>query len=376
MKVHGLRNATDADTALDIQRKKARKRKLIKKIIIWVLVLAAIIFGLYAYNFKLKNDRWPWQEEKVINPIDSLVKTQVYKSTYTAEIDVSGHVEAYQTQAVVIKASGAVTGVFVKEGDRVEKGQLLATIDSTSQEYKVAQVEWQIEKAKINGTSSAKDLELMELDLKNAKQQLDNTKAYANFDGVVVSVSIKEGDYFNAGSAVMTIIDDSKLKATVEVDEIDIQSVSVGMKATLTSDSTPAQTINAYVSYIPMIGRYSSQGIGVMDVELVIDEPPKTLKPGFSFEGSINVESDQEMLLVSQSAVSTSRGISSLTRLKEDGTTEKVNVMVKYLGENLYQIVSGDIKEGDTVVYNRTSSGISGLINGVMGQMNMGGGFR
>lgn len=360
----------NTEDKLMAQRKKARTRRTIRKIIFGIILLAAVVYGLYAYNFHLKNDRWPWKPEKKSVFEDLVVQTKVYESVFTTEIDISGHVEAYDTQSVQFRSAGSIQGIYVQEGDRVIKGQLLAEVDSTNQEYNVSDLEWRIEKAKISGTTSARDLDLMEMQLNTAKQQLENTKAYANFDGVVVKVSASEGDYASAGSSIITIIDDSKLKATVEVDEIDIQMLQKGMKATLTADSAPGETIEARVSYIPMIGRYSSQGIGVMDVEIVIDNPPAGLKPGFSFEGTIDVASEQKMLLVSQSAVTTNRGSSSVTKLNEDGSTTKVSVIVKYLGENLYQIISGDVKDGDTVVYNRSGSGIVGLMNSVADGMS------
>ena len=195
----------------------------------------------------------------------------------------------------------------------------------------------------------------MEMRLDSAKKRLENMKAYADFDGVVVKVDIRQDDYYKAGNAAITIIDDSKLKATVEVDEIDVQMLELGTKVDITSDSTPGVPIEGRVSYIPMIGRYTNQGIGVMDVEIIIDNPPASLKPGFSFGGTIAVGSEQMMLLVSQAAVSTSRGVSSVNKLLEDGTTQKVTVVVKYLGENLYQILSGDVKDGDVVVYSNSS---------------------
>ena len=356
----------EAEKSLIEKRRKNKRKKIIKKAVIWAFVLIFVVFGLFAYNYKLKNSRWPWQKEVVKDPMDSMVKTKVYESIYETSIDVSGSLSAYDTQNVMLRATGSVTGVFVEEGDKVTKGQLLATVDNTDQSYTVADIEKQIESAKISGQTSKRDIELLEMRLDSAKQKLDNTKAYANFDGVVVSVKIDKDDYYEAGSTAMTIIDNSRLKTTVEVDEIDILMLKKGAKATLTSDSCPGETIEAYVSYIPMIGRYSNQGIGVMDVELVIDNPPVNLKPGFSFEGSINIEGEQKMLLVSQSAVTTSRGVSYVTKLKEDGTTERVQIQVKYLGENLYQIVGGNVKDGDTVVYNRTGSGFESLINGMM----------
>jgi len=348
-------------------RKRSKRIRTIRRAIIWTVIIIAVIYGLFAYNFHLRNSRWPWQEA-VETTDNELVRTKVYLDTYTTDVDISGYVQAYQTQEVMIRSTGAVKAVYVKEGDRVKKGQLLAETDSTNQSYNVRDIEWQIEKAKISGSYSDKDMELLEMRLETAKQQLENTKAYANFDGIVVKVSISEGDYFEAGKAVMTIIDDSKYKSTVEVDEIDVQLLKKGMKAALTADSIPGVPFEGQVTYIPMIGRYTNTGIGVMDVEIVIDNPPEKLKPGFSFEGVIEVESEQSMLLVSQSAVTTKRGVSTVTKELEDGTLQTVTVQIKYLGENLYQILSGDVKDGDTVVYSRSEGGIAGLMSG-MGMM-------
>jgi len=344
------------------ERKRKLKRRKIRTVVILILV-AVVLFGLFeCYSFYMQNGRWPWKKESAPSVVQELT-TQAYESRYSTQIDISGSVQAIDTQEVKIRATGAVTGVYVEEGDRVVKGQLLATVDDTDQQYTVANLEKQIEVARVSGSTSKRDIELLEMQLDSAKKKLEYTKAYANFDGVVVSVSISEGDYFDAGSAVMTIIDDSKLKATVEIDEIDIQMVELGMSASLTSDAVPGQSIQARVSYIPMIGRYSSQGIGVMDVEIVIDDPPAALKPGFSFEGTIDIESEQVMLLVPQSAVTTNNGVSTVVRLNADGTRETVTIQAKYLGENVYQVLSGDIKAGDTLVYTSTSGTLKGLMN-------------
>lgn len=348
-------------------RKRSKRIKTIRRIIVWTIIIVAVVYGLFAYNFHLKNSRWPWQEA-VATTENEIVRTKVYLDTYTTDVDISGYIRAYETQEVMIRSTGAVTAVYVKEGDRVKKGQLLVETDSTDQTYRVKNAEWNLEKARISGSTSDRDIELLEMQLDTAKQQLENTKAYANFDGIVVKVSISEGDYFEAGKAVITIIDDSKYKSTVEVDEIDVQLLKVGMNADLTADSIPGVPFEGRVTYIPMIGRYTNTGIGVMDVEIVIDNPPEKLKPGFSFEGVIEVESEQSMLLVSQSAVTTKRGVSTVTKELEDGTLQTVTVQVKYLGENLYQILSGDVKDGDTVVYSRSEGGLSGLMSG-MGMM-------
>ena len=344
-----------------VRAEKARKmrKKKIRTWIITFLILGVLAAGWWIYTYKMDNGVFPWQQTKekaAAAAKENVSTTTVRRETYHTSIDVSGSVVAFDTQKVQIRGTGAVTGVFVSEGDRVKKGQLLASVDDSDQRYEVASIEKQLETAKMGGTTSARDIELLEMRLDSAKNKLDNMNAFADFDGVVVQVSIREGDYYTAGSAAITIIDDSRLKTTVEVDEIDIQMVKVGTPVHITCDSCPGVSIEGRVSYIPMIGRYTTQGIGVMDVEIVIDNPPAALKPGFSFGGSIEVSEEQTMLLVNQAAVSTSRGTSSVYKVADDGTIQKVNVTVKYLGENLYQILDGDVKEGDVLAYNLTGS--------------------
>ncbi|MBQ0071363.1 MAG: efflux RND transporter periplasmic adaptor subunit, partial [Spirochaetales bacterium] len=199
------------------------------------------------------------------------------------------------------------------------------------------------------------NLEILEMTKKNYENALEYTRLTANFDGVVAEVNVVENDYFEAGTYAVTIIDRSKLKATVEIDEIDMQYIAIGQKATLTFDSLPGQTLEAYVSYIPMIGRYTTQGIGVVDVELTIDNPPDALIPGFTFSGTISIEGDAMLLLVPSAAVSTTRGgQSTVTVKKDDGTTESRKVNVKYLGEGFCQVISG-LEEGEVVTYESSS---------------------
>ena len=339
-----------------------KRRRRIKKLIIWLIVIVLAAAGLIYYN-KVKAD-FEAKTAAMIGAV-STVEVPVEENVYTTVIDLSGYVEAYDSQEAKFRSTGAVTGVYVSEGDDVTKGQLLATIDNTSQTYQVKNLQNQIKQAELTG--SASQLETLRLQLINAENNLEYTNLVANFDGTVAKVSVNEGDYFEAGSSVMTVVDLSKLKATVQIDEIDMGSVELGQKAYLTFDSLPGETIEAYVSYIPMLGTYTSQGIGVVNVELTIDNPPASLKPGYSFEGTISVEGDVSMLLIPQAAVTTGRGgVTTVQKKTGHDTSETVTVRVKYLGEGYCQLVSGDLKVGDVLTY--TKSGMDAM------SMMMGGG--
>ena len=115
-----------------------------------------------------------------------------------------------------------------------------------------------------------------------------------------------------------------------------------------------------------MEGRYTSNGIGVVDVELTIDNPPEGLRTGFTFTGTINLEESVEMLLIPSSSVSTERGSKTYVTVKNsDGSIERRNVTVSYLGEGYSQVISG-LEEGEVIVYTPSSSnsGIFGILGG------------
>ncbi len=339
-------------------RARAQKRRArLKKIILWIIFLALVATIVYLAVFK--------EVKPATNmAANAAVKTEatVKRDVYTVEIDLSGYVSPYETQSATFRTTGPVSGIFVEEGDTVTKGQKLASIDSLNYQIALLEAENNLKKAELTGTE--KDITLAKLNLQKAQNNLSYTDIVANFDGVVASVAVDEGDYYEAGGkTVITVVDVSKLKATVEIDEIDMQYVEVGQKVSLSFDSLPGQTIEGYVSYIPMLGEYSSQGIGIVSVEVTIDNPPEGLTPGFSFEGTISVEGDVEMLLIPQSAITTGRGgVTTVEKKNADGTTEQVTVNVKYLGEGYVQLVSGNLQEGDVVIYNKTSSNNNGMM--------------
>src|SRR5690554_5151704 len=117
--------------------KKKLRKKRIKRIVTWIVVLALVLVGVYSYQFYKANGRLPFANaERLAQAAEAAAALQeipVREIEFTQTIDISGNVEAFQTQMVMFRSTGAVTGVFVEEGDAVEKGELLATIDDTSQ---------------------------------------------------------------------------------------------------------------------------------------------------------------------------------------------------------------------------------------------------
>lgn len=339
------------DRSLIEERNLKKKKRRRKRIIIFLVVVAVIAAIL---PFILTRE----VETVVVGPVER--EATVVSNTYTQVIDLSGYVEPYDSQIMRFRTTGAVTGVYVDEGDYVKEGQLLASIDSTQQQAALQEILNQIEEAELSG--SRRELELLKLRQASAEANLEYADIVAPFDGEIASVDVAEGDYFEGGDEVITVVDRSKLKATVEIDEIDMQYVSLGQKASLVFEARPDASVEAYVSYLPMLGRYTDQGIGVADVEFLIENPPEGIMPGFTFEGTLEAEGDVTMLLIPQAAITRGRGGSqSVTVKRPDGTREVVEIRTEYLGEGLAELLSGDLQEGDTLVYESRSQ-LGGLV--------------
>ena len=224
-------------------RKKLRRQRINR--IITIVVVIALIVGVSTSTHSTRTmGACRGQSRGLLSAVRE-VEAQVTESVFTTTIDLSSYVEPNDIQKVLMRATGTVTDVFVKEGDHVKKGDVLIAIDNTDQLYSVASLEAELERIILTG--SERERELTELRLESARKKLDYTKAYANFDGVVASVDVSVGDYFDAGSSAMTIIDRSTLKATVEIDE-DRHDVRGSRLTVLYFDSYPDSSVEAVVS--------------------------------------------------------------------------------------------------------------------------------
>jgi multidrug efflux pump subunit AcrA (membrane-fusion protein) len=347
---------TETSIRKELRKKNSKKKR--KTIITWIIILILLGGATYLYNFYNTNRRMPWTSaESIAKDVPTYTEVKITEEETAPIVDINGVLEAYDLQNVVLRTSGAIKTINVKEGDVVKKGDILVTVDDSAEQYNIANIESQIKSAKLTG--NANTLKLLELQLENAKNSLEYTKAIANFDGVVAQQGWTVGDYNSLTTTTnnsMIIADLSKFKATVQIDELDIGYVSVGQKAELTFDSLPGVIVEAEVSSIPMLGRYSTQGFGVLDVEITIPNPPKRLKTGFTFSGKIVADNKESITVVNQAAVYPNGSKQYVKQRMADGSLKEIEVTVRYLGENKVQILSGDIYVGDTVVIENKKS--------------------
>lgn len=151
---------------------------------------------------------------------------------------------------------GRVTAVYVKEGQQVREGQLLATVDRSTAEnaYKAAkatldqaqdgynrakqvydsgslpEVRWIEVQTQLNRAQSMCDI---------AKKNLDDCSLYAPSAGTVDSRSIERGSSVTAFQPVMRLLDLSRLYVKMSVPEVDIHQIHVGDSVTVEVNALP-----------------------------------------------------------------------------------------------------------------------------------------
>ncbi len=214
-------------------------------------------------------------------------------------------------------------------------------------------------------------LEQARLEVKNAEENLANTKIYAPFDGVVSEVnaqvgSIGVGATVSNSTALLTLIDDSSVNLPVQIDESEIAKVRVGQKVEVTLDAFSNETFQGVVTAISPSARIQ-QNIAVFYVTVNVPNPERKLRPGMTAEGEIIAEEIPEALIIPKRAVQTVRNRAYVDVLQPDGSKETVRVV---LGpdDGVNQVVLEGLEPRQTVVLpsrvqptSNNSSGQGGL---------------
>ena len=145
-----------------------------------------------------------------------------------------GVVEEGASISAAFMADGKIGTINVKEGDRVRKGQLLASLDDADYRIGVSQLETQLsqmtkEKERMDSMYArhfiapndyekfAAGYEQLRLQLEMAKRRRNYTNLYSPTDGYIAARYMNPGELVGAGTPVFNIVDDTKLNASVDL---------------------------------------------------------------------------------------------------------------------------------------------------------------
>lgn len=206
------------------------------------------------------------KEEKTGGPSPVRVKVmKVALSELKTSGRFSGTVEEAAGTPLSFSVMGTVNAVSFRLGDRVEKGQLLASLDATSvrSSYDAAKAALvQAEDAyrrmkELHGKGSLPEIKWVEVQSKlqqarsmeeMARKNLKDCKLYAPFSGVIADKSVEVGQNVIPGMAVGKLLGVSRLKVKISMPESEIASVSLRQKAEIVVPALGSRRFSGMVS--------------------------------------------------------------------------------------------------------------------------------
>ena len=206
------------------------------------------------------------KEEKTGGPSPVRVKVmKVALSEQKTSGRFSGTVEEAAGTPLSFSVMGTVNAVSFRLGNRVEKGQLLASLDATSvrSSYDAAKAALvQAEDAyrrmkELHGKGSLPEIKWVEAQSKlqqarsmeeMARKNLKDYKLYAPFSGVIADKSVEVGQNVIPGMAVGKLLGVSRLKVKISMPESEIASVSLHQKAEIVVPALGSRRFSGMVS--------------------------------------------------------------------------------------------------------------------------------
>ena len=255
----------------------------------------------------------------------------------------------YQAErTLTAQAAGTVTSIHVQEGQTVAENDILIELSGDDLTESIQ--------------SASETLRSAEISLQNLQDTMANYTVTSPISGTIIEKDAKVGDAVKSGDTLCVIYDLSYLEMVINVDELQISSLSVGQKVQITADAVQDKNYVGTVTRVSMKGA-SNGGTTTYPVTIRIDETDG-LRPGMNANAEIVVAEAANALTVPNAAIVRGGYVlvtqDSPSASKADATMEApegfVYVAVKtgVSDDDYTQIVSG-IQEGDTIGYDPNS---------------------
>lgn len=216
---------------------------------------------------------------------------------HTQSIRVMGRIQADQAVSIRAQVLGHVSDVVVSKGDRVNVGDVILHIDVEDRKGLLAESRARLKQREIAYEAARKlrqggyssqlteakakaDLEAARAQVTRMKRNLDNTTVKAPLAGVIDTLPVKAGDYFDkAGGLVGRIVDLTKMVALGQVAERNIQDIALGKPAMVRLPD--GRELSGLVSYISSASNALTRTFGV---EVTLDIADETVREGITAE--------------------------------------------------------------------------------------------
>lgn len=350
------------------------------------VILLVIIFGSWYLLNKSKASKTLYQTSTVQN------------GTIVSTITSSGKAISTSILPISTSSSGIVKKVYIKDGDKVYKGQKIAEItldtdgelanakayaslQSALNSYRSSQASLANTYDQIKGHDADETLTMKET---RTKAEVSNDNAFngltqarlayqqtspviiAPYTGIVANINIVEGMVITSSTNSTTGTVSSQRIATIKnnatpiinvtIGETDVPQIKIGQKVTIIFDSIKDKTFTGVVVTVDRIGTVSSN-VTSYGVNIKLDSVSDLILPNMAATANIILETVTDSLYVPTSSLITTDGE---TQAKTLVNGKEVDVTVEVgISSDTNTVIKSGLKEGDVIITGTTTSGTS-----------------
>lgn len=307
------------------------------------------------------------------------VPVKVYKLApvdFTDELPAVGTVKSVPALELKFETNGVIQTLNVKEGDKVRKGDTLATLnprdvkleiewaqsklDSARAEYNAALKRYQVIKKLYEVGAIIKDrldqaqaevdvakakIEIAHRELALSKAKMKKLQLLAPQDGIIGKKEKDVGEFVTPNDVVLTLLDPQNTYVEVGIIEKDVYKIKTGQRVKVKVDTYPTRIFFGYVENIfPEIDERTR----TMNVRIRVLDPGRLLKPGMFARADIGVFSKRNALVVPSISVAIQRGAYYAGVVEENKVVYK-KVSVEYITTD-YAVIKKGLLPGDLVI--------------------------
>ncbi len=290
------------------------------------------------------------------------------ESVFDHFLELQGNVNTKQNLVVYPEFSGILLRVYVKEGQRVKKGQILAKIDDGGLSQQVAQLQIQADLAKttfdrqerlwqqkigseIQYLQAKSNYEAQQQSVNQLKNQLGKTLVRAPFSGSIDDVITEQGSVVAPGqSQLFRIVSLRDMYIETDVPERYIKDIVPG-KLVQVEFPILDTTIKAKIR---QAGNFINPANRTFKVEVAVPNKDNSIKPNLTAKLKINDYTNEKAILIPQSIISeNAKGEQYVYTLKDKtenkATAQRVIITTGKTDGDFIEILTG-LKNGSEII--------------------------
>lgn len=315
------------------------------------------------------------QLDEAISKLDDskklpLVTTiKAHEEVFDHFLELQGNVKTKENIVIYPEMSGILQQVYVKEGQNVSKGQVLATIDDGGLSQQVAQLQIQADLAKttferqerlwnqkigseIQYLQAKSNYEAQSRAVNQMKVQLEKTSVKAPFSGVIDDIITEQGSVVAPGqSQLMRIVSLNNMYIEVDVPENYINDVTKN-KDVIVEFPVLDKVLNAKIR---QAGNFINPANRSFKVEVAVPNKDKSIKPNLTAKLKINDYTNKTALLIPQSIISENANGDQYVYVVTDQNTEneahvkRVIIQTGKTQGDVIEVLSG-LEDGSEII--------------------------